>query len=206
MKLDEIAKRILICTKCPLHQNRTNTVPGEGDSDADLMFIGEGPGENEDKQGRPFVGAAGKYLEELLGKISLTREQVFIGNVVKCRPPGNRDPMTEEVAACWPYMEQQIAALEPKLIVTLGRHAMERFIPGKQISKVHGRPFRVREQVYYPIYHPAAALYRGAVKPILETDFMKIPKVLAKVDELNENPNRGAEVFEQDKPKQGKLL
>lgn len=151
------------------------------------MFIGEAPGAEEDKQGRPFVGAAGKFLNEMLGMIGLKREDVFIANVLKCRPPGNRDPMPEEVAACWPWLLEQIKMIKPKLIVLLGRHAMERFLPNQKISKIHGTAVRreiegIGKQVFYALYHPAAALYQGSLREVLVKDFKKIPKVLAAIE------------------------
>ncbi len=181
MTLDEIAKEIAACTKCDLHKGRTHTVPGEGNPHAAVMFIGEGPGEKEDLQGRPFVGAAGKYLEELLGMIDWKRADVFIANVVKCRPPNNRDPLPEEVETCTTsYLFKQIEAIKPLVIVTLGRHSMNRFIPNRIISQDHGKPVRVKGQVYYPIYHPAAALYRGTLRADIEADFRKLPQVVEK--------------------------
>ena len=172
--LQELAEASRNCVCCGLCKQRTQVVPGEGDERAEIMFIGEGPGFHEDKQGRPFVGAAGQLLDGLLGTIGLTRPQVFITNVVKCRPPGNRDPMPEEVAACRSWLDQQIRLLEPKLIVTLGRHAMGIFMPGEVISKMHGLPKRFGNYMVMPIYHPAAALYQQSLKKTLETDFLKI--------------------------------
>lgn len=182
MTLQDLAKQIETCTKCGLHKGRNKTVPGSGNPEADIMFIGEGPGAKEDEQGEPFVGSAGKYLTKLLEMIGLSREDVFIGNVVKCRPPDNRDPLPEEVETCTTnYLFKQIDLIKPEVIVTLGRHSMNRFIAGKTISKDHGKPFRVQSQVYYPIYHPAAALYRGALRSVIEADFKKLPKVVEKV-------------------------
>jgi DNA polymerase len=179
MTLETIAKQIANCTKCDLHQNRTHTVPGEGNPRAEVMFIGEGPGENEDLQGRPFVGAAGKYLTELLEMIGWKRGDVFIANVVKCRPPNNRDPLPVEVDTCTSlYLFKQIEAIKPLVIVTLGRHSMGRFIPNRIISKDHGKAMRLKGQVYYPIYHPAAALYRGALRADIEADFRRLPQVV----------------------------
>lgn len=186
-----IAKNISACQKCVLGEKRTNTVPGEGNPKAEIMFIGEGPGEQEDLKGRPFVGQAGKFLEEMLATIGLKREDVFIGNLVKCRPPGNRDPFPDEVEICTRhYLEAQIKAINPKLIITLGRHAMEKFIPGKKISQIHGQPKRMinsetgKKQIYLPLYHPAAALYHGSLRETLIKDFKKIPKILKKIDQL----------------------
>ena len=181
MDLNDIAKEIAQCRKCGLHQGRTQTVPGEGNPRAEVMFIGEGPGEKEDLQGRPFVGAAGKYLSQLLEMIGWKRSDVFIANVVKCRPPKNRDPLPEEVETCTTnYLFRQIALIKPAVIVTLGRHSLNRFVPDRIISRDHGKPFRVKGQVYYPIYHPAAALYRGALRADIESDFRKLPQVIAK--------------------------
>lgn len=186
-----LEEKIKACRKCHLRETSTQVVPGEGNFKADVMFIGEGPGENEDKQGRPFVGAAGKFLEEMLVLIGKNREDVFIGNVLKCRPPGNRDPLPEEVAACWPWMMEQIKMINPKLIVLLGRHAMERFLPGQKISKIHGQAMRreipeIGRQVFYVLYHPAAALYQGSLRETLKADFKKIPKVLEAIDKKEE--------------------
>ena len=178
MSLEELNNQILKCEKCALYKTRTNVVPGEGSPKAEIMFIGEGPGKNEDEQGRPFIGAAGKLLDKLIELIGLTRKDIYIANVVKCRPPGNRDPLPEEVDACRPWLDQQIEIIKPKLIVLLGRHSMDRFLPNQKISIDHGKPKRHNGQVYFPIYHPAAALYRNSLLEDLEKDFKKIPKVL----------------------------
>ena len=178
MSLEKLNNQILKCEKCALSKTRINVVPGEGSDNAEIMFIGEGPGKNEDEQGRPFIGAAGKLLDKLIESIGLTREDIYIANVVKCRPPGNRDPLPEEVDACRPWLDQQIKIIKPKLIVLLGRHSMDRFLPNQKISIDHGKPKRHNGQVYFPIYHPAAALYRNSLLEDLEKDFKKIPKVL----------------------------
>ena len=159
-ELGDLYQKIKVCQDCILSQGRTNAVPGEGPEDADIMFIGEGPGFHEDRQGRPFVGAAGNYLNELLEKIELSRDQVYITNVVKCRPPGNRDPQPEEIEACRPYLDTQIENIRPRLIVTLGRFSMQRYFPGASISRIHGQPKRVGNVIYYPMFHPAAALHQ----------------------------------------------
>ena len=169
------------CTKCALHLERTQAVPGEGNERAEVMFIGEGPGKNEDLQGRPFVGAAGKLLDKLLELVHMKREDVYITNVVKCRPPGNRDPMPEEKLACRPYLDEQVARIDPKLIVLLGRHAMANFFPDLKISQVHGKALRRDGRVYMPLFHPAAALYRQELKETLAFDFQKIPHILKKL-------------------------
>ncbi|MSU76407.1 uracil-DNA glycosylase [Patescibacteria group bacterium] len=184
--LDHIADEIRAHKGCGFEpcEQATNLVPGEGNPKADIMFIGEAPGKNEDLQGRPFVGAAGKLLDELIASINLKREDVFIGNVVKGRPPGNRDPKPEEIAHSWPWLKDQVAAIQPKIIVLLGRHAMDWFLPDLRISADHGNAKRYRGQVYLPMYHPAAALYNGGLRQTLFDDFAKIPKLLEKVKKL----------------------
>lgn len=179
--LEEISTKVQACTLCPLYEQATRGVPGEGNPNADIFFIGEGPGKKEDELGRPFVGAAGKLLEQLLQHIGLTRNDVFIGNVVKHRPPGNRDPLPEEAAACWPYLAKQVEIIQPKIIVLLGRHSLARFLPGKVISQVHGKPFRKENLIYYPMYHPAAALYNGGLRETMFQDAARIPVILKKI-------------------------
>ncbi len=186
--VDTLVSKIKSCELCGLCKTRTNAVPGYGNWDADVMFIGEGPGRDEDLQGLPFVGAAGRVLNEMLSAIGWTREDVFIANVVKCRPPNNRDPLPEEVKSCWPYLEEQIRIIKPKLIVTLGRHSMNRFMPGLKISEVHGEAKIANgvwqeKQVYLPLYHPAASLYDPRKKVVLLEDFKKIPLILKKIDD-----------------------
>lgn len=163
----------------PLKAVATKPVPGEGNANTDILFIGEAPGKNEDLQGRPFVGAAGKFLDELIAGINLKREDIFIANIIKHRPPGNRDPLPEEVVAYTPWLDEQIKIIAPPLIVALGRYAMEYLLgPGFSISKIHGQPKRRQGRVIMPVYHPAAALYRRDWQPILRADFQKIPKIL----------------------------
>jgi DNA polymerase len=186
MTLDELEEAIRSCELCPLHQGRTQAVPGEGPSSADIMFIGEGPGFHEDRQGRPFVGAAGKFLEELLARIGLTREQVFIANVIKCRPPGNRDPLPNELSACEPYLDRQIQLIKPKVIVTLGRFSMNRYFPGASISKIHGQPKRVGNVLVIPMFHPAAALHQPKWRPLVEADFEKLPHLIDEAEQLGD--------------------
>jgi uracil-DNA glycosylase family 4 len=185
-ELNELYAEIRACQKCILGQGRTHAVPGEGAEEAEIMFIGEGPGFHEDRQGRPFVGAAGKYLEELLATIGFSREQVYIANVVKCRPPGNRDPQPEEIEACRPYLDKQIELIRPHLIVTLGRFSMQRYFPGASISRIHGQPKRVGSVIYYPMFHPAAALHQPRWRSLVEEDILKIPELLAKLEEIEE--------------------
>lgn len=176
--LDELYDQL---KKLPLYPEATSFVMGEGSVDAAVMFIGEAPGAEEDKQGRPFVGAAGKFLNEMLSSIGLKREDVYISNIVKQRPPGNRDPEPGEIAAHWPILEQQVAIIDPRVVVTLGRFSMEQFLPGVgKISQVHGRAFRRKDgRIYVPFYHPAAALYNGGLRKTLMDDFQKLPKIIA---------------------------
>lgn len=186
--LSQIEQDVIHCTKCKLHTFRTHAVPGEGNHEAELLFIGEGPGQREDELGRPFVGAAGKFLDELLSGIGLSRDDVFIANTVKCRPPNNRDPEDVEKAACWPHLEQQIHAIKPRLIVLLGKHALNTFIPDIKISACHGeckvyKGIHKEKQPYLPLYHPAAALYNGGLRQVLIDDFKRIPKILKKLKE-----------------------
>ncbi len=176
--LAQIASEVLACTQCALHKTRTKAVPGEGPENAEIMLIGEGPGFNEDQQGRPFVGQAGKFLGELLTLAGLKREDVWIGNVVKCRPPNNRDPMPEELLACHAYLERQIAALDPKIIVTLGRFSMGKFFPTARISAVHGQMRKVGDRFVIPMFHPAAALHNPTYLPLIKQDFAKLPELL----------------------------
>lgn len=178
--LARIAKKVSVCTNCALHESRKKAVPGEGPANAEILFIGEGPGFHENEQGRPFVGAAGKFLDQLLEQAGVTRTDVFIANVVKCRPPGNRDPLPEELEACDIHLEAQIKAINPSIIVTLGRFSMNRFIPGAKISAVHGQMQKVGERFVIPMFHPAAALHQPALKPSILADFAKLP------DQLNE--------------------
>jgi DNA polymerase len=182
--LAAIAAEVAACTRCGLHKGRTRTVPGAGSPVAEILFIGEGPGYHEDQQGLPFVGASGKYLESLLKLIGLTRGDVFIGNVVKCRPPENRDPLPDEIGACKDYLDRQIAIIDPLLIVTLGRFSMARYFPGGKITQIHGKPkFDDGEpaRAFYPLFHPAAVLRNASLQGEMEADFKRIPEVLAQV-------------------------
>lgn len=179
MDLSQIARAVHDCTRCALHQSRSRAVPGEGNPQAEVMLIGEGPGFHEDKQARPFVGTSGKFLESLLNNIGYKRQDVFITNVVKCRPPGNRDPQPEELAACQDYLDRQIELIDPKVIVTLGRYSMYRYFPGASISKIHGQPKRVGDRLIVPMFHPAAALHQPKWKPLIIEDFKKLPHLIA---------------------------
>jgi DNA polymerase len=178
--LEQIAREISVCTKCALHESRKKAVTGEGPADAEIMFIGEGPGFHENEQGRPFVGASGKFLDQLLEQAGVTRTEVFIANVVKCRPPANRDPQPDELQACDVYLEGQIEAINPSIIVTLGRISMGRYFPGAKITSVHGQMQKIDGRFIIPMYHPAAALHQPALRPAILADFARLP------DQLNE--------------------
>ena len=189
-QLTELYDQIRTCEKCQLSQSRTLAVPGEGPEDARILFIGEAPGFHEDRQGRPFVGAAGQYLTELLAKVGLKREEVYIANVIKCRPPGNRDPQPDEIATCRVYMDRQIDLLRPRLVVTLGRFSMERYSPGASISRIHGQPKRVGSLIYYPMFHPAAALHQPRWKSLLDEDFARLPGLLEQLEQIEEQEDQ----------------
>ncbi len=188
MQLEKLNIEMLACAKCSLRKGCLQVVPGAGSAEAKIMFIGEAPGKKEDETGAPFVGAAGKFLDEMLEAIKLKRKDIYIANVCKCRPPENRDPLPAEVAICWPWLLAQIKIIQPRLIVTLGRHSMERFLPGFKISQIHGKAMRrgiegMGKQVFYTLYHPAAALYNGSMREMLFKDFKRIPKIIAKIEE-----------------------
>jgi uracil-DNA glycosylase, family 4 len=181
-ELEKIAHQVSECKKCSLYKNTTNPVPGEGNPQAEVMFIGEAPGYWEDQRGHPFVGQAGKLLNELLQLIKLSRESVFIANVIKHRPPENRDPLPEEIEACKEFLDAQIKIIDPKIIVTLGRFSLNKFLPGEFISKIHGQArfveFAGRKRIVIPMYHPAAALRNERIMEELKFDFQKIKKFL----------------------------
>lgn len=176
--LETIAEEIRACTACSLHETRTQAVPGSGTADARIVFVGEAPGAQEDKRGLPFVGQAGKLLDQLLEGIGLGRDRVAILNVIKCRPPDNRPPRKEEIAACRHFLDRQLDAIQPQLIVTLGRFSLAQFCPEAGITQVHGQVQRVDGRLIYPVYHPAAAFHRNAWRQALEEDFGRIPEVL----------------------------
>lgn len=182
--LQQIADEVEVCTACPLHKGRNRAVPGEGHPDTEVVFVGEGPGFNEDREGRPFVGAAGGLLNELLRAIGWRREQVFITNVVKCRPPGNRDPEPTEIAACSTFLRRQLEVLDPALVVTLGRHSLQTFMPGARISGAHGTLREAPAEtgasmaMTYAMYHPAAALRQGSLKETMLADMSGVPEAL----------------------------
>jgi len=185
--LSELCKQIVACRKCEtLARTRTQVVPGEGPDHAEIMFIGEAPGWNEDQQGRPFVGQAGLFLEQLMASINLKRNQVYIANVIKCRPPENREPLPYEIQNCNPWLNQQIELIRPRMIVTLGRYSMGLFFPGKSISKIHGTAYKKDNIIYYAMYHPAAALHQGSLRREIEADMLKIPSILAQTETVTE--------------------
>jgi len=191
--LSELYQEIALCKQCEIARYRTKVVPGEGAEDADIMFIGEAPGWHEDQQGRPFVGPAGMYLDQLLTSISLKREQVYIANVIKCRPQENRDPLPSEIHNCRKWLERQIELIHPRVIVTLGRYSMAMFFPGKSISKIHGTAQKQDDVIYFAMYHPAAALHQQSLRQAIEADMLKIPSLLAQVDsiiELKQQPQQ----------------
>jgi DNA polymerase len=182
-QLDQIKADILEKNICPdLAKSATQLVMGDGNEDSDIVFIGEAPGKNEDEQGLPFVGAAGKFLDEMLGTIGMERKDIYITNIVKYRPPNNRDPLPEEKAAFWPYLLKQLQIINPKIVITLGRHSMEYFLPGMKISAIHGQPKRIQfgdhKIIILPLFHPAAALYNGSLRQTLLDDFANVPKVI----------------------------
>lgn len=184
--LQKIADEILAKNITPeLRDGATQLVFADGNPNADIVFIGEAPGKNEDQQGIPFVGAAGKFLNEMLESIELERKDIYITNIVKYRPPNNRDPLPEEKKAFWPYLVRQLDVIQPKLVVTLGRHSMEYFLPNQKISAIHGEPKRIafgeRKQVVMPLFHPAAALYNGGLRQTLLDDFSRIPAIISKI-------------------------
>jgi len=198
--LAELYQKIAACRDCEeLANTRTQTVPGEGPENSQLVFIGEAPGFHEDQQGRPFVGQAGQFLEQLLNSIGMRRSDVYICNVIKCRPPGNRDPLPTEIKNCQKWLDQQLELLSPKMVVTLGRYSLAKFFPGETISKIHGKARRQGNVSYFAMYHPAAALHQQSLRQTIEADMLKIPSLLAQVEEVKE-------VKEENKPQQLSLF
>ncbi|HQL91955.1 MAG TPA: uracil-DNA glycosylase [Anaerolineaceae bacterium] len=185
-RLDSIREELRHCRQCALARGRRNVVPGEGPHHVQVMFIGEGPGRNEDQQGKPFVGQAGAVLDELLAAAGLKREEVFIANVIKCRPPNNRDPLPEEISACRHWLDEQINLLDPKIIVTLGRFSMARFIENARIGRIHGQAFEIEGRKVVTMYHPAASLHNPALKNTMLADFAKLGGIIKK---LSPTPN-----------------
>lgn len=186
LALAELYREVALCQDCALAKNRTQVVPGEGPQNAQILFIGEAPGWHEDKQGRPFVGPAGKFLDELLSIIGLKRDDVYIANVIKCRPPNNRDPLPPEIDACKRWLDWQIELIKPKIIVTLGRYSMARYFPGQYIGKIHGTFKKQDGVIYFAMYHPAAALHQQKLRQVIEDDMRKIPQILADSAEVVE--------------------
>ncbi|MDB5161930.1 MAG: Phage polymerase-related protein [Candidatus Saccharibacteria bacterium] len=188
-QLDQLAADIREKNICPdLAAQATNLVMGDGNLDSDIVFIGEAPGKNEDLQGLPFVGAAGKFLNEMLAAAGMERKDVYITNIVKYRPPNNRDPLPDEKAAFWPYLLKQLQIINPKVVITLGRHSMEYFLPDMKIGQIHGAPKRIQfgdhKIVIMPLFHPAAALYNGSLRQTLIDDFLKVPEVIKQIETL----------------------
>jgi uracil-DNA glycosylase family 4 len=192
--LIELNAEIERCRNCELARHRTKVVPGEGPENARLLFIGEAPGWYEDQSGRPFVGPAGQYLDQLIGMIGLKRNQVYIANVVKCRPPDNRDPLPGEIQACGKWLERQLEEIKPQVIVTLGRYSMAKYFPGESISKIHGRARRIGDMVYFAMYHPAAALHQGNLRRVIEADMLKLPAILAEADGIKDEKEKPAQL------------
>lgn len=183
-KLNDLRARIEQADVTPeLKSQATQLVFGDGNADAEIVFIGEAPGKNEDEQGKPFIGAAGRFLNEMLASINLNREDVYITNIVKYRPPNNRDPLPAEKEEWLPYLQEQLDIIQPKMIVTLGRHSMDVLLPGLKISQAHGKPKRYKERVYLPLFHPAAALYNSGMRQTLIDDFALIPAILKKIND-----------------------
>jgi uracil-DNA glycosylase len=187
-KMKKLCDEIRTCARCPLAAGRTHAVPGVGPVPTELLFIGEGPGFHEDRQGLPFVGAAGKFLDDLLASIGIERNEVYIANVVKCRPPNNRDPEPGEIEACQPYLDRQIELLQPRVIVTLGRFSMARYFVNASISRIHGQPKRQNGTVVVPMFHPAAALHQPKYRELIEADFRKLPGFLAEARKQQDSP------------------
>jgi len=184
--LSELYQEIALCQLCEIAKFRTKVVPGEGAENAEILFIGEAPGWHEDQQGRPFVGPAGQFLDQLLASIGLKRGQVYIANVIKCRPTGNRDPLPTEIQNCQKWLEKQIEIISPKMIVTLGRFSMAMFFPGKSISKIHGTAQKRDGVIYFAMYHPAAALHQQSLRHAIEEDMLKIPSLLVEMQDVTE--------------------
>ncbi|MFC1463435.1 MAG: uracil-DNA glycosylase family protein [Candidatus Brachytrichaceae bacterium NZ_4S206] len=197
--LSKVASEVRACALCGLSAGRKNAVPGEGPSRAEVMLIGEGPGFHEDQQGRPFVGPSGQFLTELLASAGYKREDVFITNVVKCRPPGNRDPLPEEIQACSHYLDRQIALINPKVIVTLGRFSMAKWFPGQKISAIHGKAKRIDGRVVVAMFHPAAALHQQSLRSLIEEDFRRLPEIVksAQAEEERATPKPSDSAGEQ---------
>lgn len=199
--MHQLEEQVRTCPRCELCRSRTHAVPGAGRYDAEVMFIGEAPGMNEDKRGLPFVGNAGKFLDEMLATIGWQRDDVYVTNVVKCRPPGNRDPLPDEIEACQIYLDTQLETINPTMVVTLGRFSMARWFKNERISRIHGRPREADGRVIVPLYHPAAALHQPSLRAVLEEDFRKLPLILEEA-----RNKRGAAEDARPEPSQMKLF
>ena len=197
--LDELHQQVRTCTACPLHLTRSQAVPGEGAAFAQIMFVGEGPGFQEDRLGKPFIGPAGLFLNELLDSIGLRRQDVFITNLVKCRPPDNRDPLPGEIEACNNHLMKQMQIINPRVIIPLGRHAMAHWFPSGRIGQLHGQPHRFGERIVLPLYHPAAALHNGSLRGTIMQDFQKLKGLIGK-------PDDSIQIEESEKPPETKQL
>jgi DNA polymerase len=203
--LKDISSQVAVCEQCKLHHSRKHSVPGEGPHDAEILFIGEGPGFYENEQGRPFVGQAGKFLDELLVTAGFTRSSVFITNVVKCRPPENRDPELDELSACSVYLDKQIETINPHVIVTLGRISMAKFLPTARISLVHGQPSWVNGRLIVPMYHPAAALHQPSLKSTIIADFSNLPKAIEQAKRIKPRIEASGKIEITEDTEQSKL-
>ncbi|MBI9044358.1 MAG: uracil-DNA glycosylase [Anaerolineaceae bacterium] len=203
--LEEIGKEVSQCVKCRLHTNRKKSVPGEGPANSEILLIGEGPGFHENEQGRPFVGASGKFLGELLNAIGLNREDVFIANVVKCRPPSNRDPLLDELTECGNFLNRQIEAINPLIIVTLGRFSMGKYFPSTKISQIHGQAHWINDRLIVPMYHPAAALHQPKLRTTILDDFKKLPQFIEDARKQRPKPEAAPEE-DIEEPKQLNLF
>ena len=197
--LQEVTSQVMICERCNLSKTRKNAVPGTGPSHAEILFIGEGPGHNENERGLPFVGAAGKFLTDMLSAAGYDRSAVYITNVVKCRPPDNRDPLPEELEACAGFLERQIEAINPVIIVTLGRFSMARYFSNVRISEIHGRPKWIDGRLIIPMFHPAAALHQPPLRKTIEQDFSRLPHWINKVKEKLEKDAQAKTAFSDEK-------
>lgn len=197
--IEQVAEEVRVCTKCELCRSRTHAVPGNGSATAEVMFVGEGPGMNEDRQGLPFVGNAGRFLDEMLHSVGWDRESVFVTNIVKCRPPGNRDPLPDEIAACSDYLDRQIEAIDPLMLVTLGRFSMSRWFANERISRIHGKARKFGNRIVVPLYHPAAALHQPSLRAVIEEDFKKLPLILEEFRQQRDDDGESDTAVEQMK-------
>jgi len=202
--LVKVFQEISQCKNCALYHSRKYAVPGEGPTQAAIMFVGEGPGFHENEQGRPFVGAAGKFLDDLLAMVKMKRAEVYITNVVKCRPPGNRDPQPDELTSCSGYLERQIRIINPEIIITLGRYSLAHFLPRSKISDVHGQAINIKGRLMIAMYHPAAALHQQSLRTTIEQDFLRIPEIIAHASRIS--PEAETELKDKGEPKQLSLF